>query len=195
MGWLFSRHQEIARTGMNVTGEGTWHVDFRVLRSCTEREEYKHFQAMFVTMTARLLHQAGAGEEGERLLAVHRSVFDALLGQVACQEHQGAVEAFRALRVAEAGQGEGEGHVAILKRRSDNSVFCDLRGCGLPPAVLRTEALWSLVKHGQQRYGPRVPKDLSDALHRMARFYRDMPWWGQEGLYTVPRLTLGIMRK
>ena len=80
----------------------------------------------------------------------------------------------------------------MLKRKKDNSVFCEITS-RTACVLLHKYGPWVLIKYGRQQFGERVYQDLSDALYRMNRFYRDMPYWTREGLYVVPRLTLGIM--
>lgn len=195
--FLFRRDQEILRAELHFSPVGECAIEMNLPPNVSPRDQYKLFQAMYVTLIARLIYDAGQGQVSQQILALNRALFNDILEKepIIAFEAGECLSMYQSLRLSNGINTIEEQHSIILKRRKDNSVYCDIRSTSTSSRLLRKYGPWLLVKYGEKQFGDRVYKDLSDALFRMDRFYRDMPYWHREGLFTVPRLTLGIMSR
>ena len=190
----FSRTRTVLRMNLQLGPGGKCAVDIDPGLDITSKDQYKLFQTLYVTLVARLLYDAGPGEVAEMMLMGNRALFNDLLhkGTAVGFKPGECLKSYTELELVSTGYDSQEQHTVVLKRKKDNSVFCEIKS-RTAAILLHKYGPWVLIKYGRQQFGERVYQDLSDALHRMNRFYRDMPYWGREGLYVVPRLTLGIM--
>ncbi len=197
MAW-FRRSQEILRADILI-GPGAEHsVKLELSGEGKSFDRMKLFRTFYVTFLARLLYDAGPGPKAEQVLSSTRALLDGLTGKEtaerAAAETDSLSEYRRVLLVDDVAR-PIERHRAIMVRQRDNSVVCNLRSYSGNKDLLLETGVLATIKCAEKSLGPKVYKDFSDALHRMCRFYRDIPYWQKEGLIAVPCMTLGILRK
>lgn len=194
---FFDRERKLLRAILQFGHARECAVNVRWPAGVNPREQYWLFQTFYVALMARLLYDAGRGRTAEEMLLANRALFNDLLDKQPVTRFAPGecLGVYRQLCLVENVPAAGEQHTVILKQKRNKSVICDVRSHCPAVEMLRKHGPWSLIRYGEQRFGRRVYQDLSDALHRMDRFYRDMPYWQREGLLTVPRLTMGIMSK
>jgi len=197
MAWFFGS-REMLRADIVIGRNGEHAVKLEPAGDGACLDRMKLFRIFYVTFLARLLHDAGQGPKAEQVLSSIRIVLDGLTGKRPAEEITTAKESLSAYRrvllVDEVGE-PLEKHRATLVRQRDNSVVCNLRSYSGSKDVLLGTGVLATIKYAEKNIGPEVYKDFSDALHRMCRFYRDIPYWQKEGLIAVPCMTLGILRK
>lgn len=160
--------------------------------------QQKLLQTFYVTFVARLLYEAGEGQTADHILGSARILFDGLMQRASTAKESGfgdCLQEYDRLRLVDHLLSPAEQHQVVLVRRRDNSVVCTVKSYSWSRDLLMQIGPWVVVKYAGKTLGERAYKDLSDALHRMCRFYRDIPYWQKEGLLAVPSMTLGILRK
>ena len=75
----FSRTRSVLRMNLLLGSGGRCAVDIDPVLDITSREQYKLFQTLYVTLVARLLYDAGPGEDADTILAGNRALFNDLL--------------------------------------------------------------------------------------------------------------------
>ncbi|ADI01339.1 MAG TPA: hypothetical protein GXX39_08490 [Syntrophothermus lipocalidus] len=197
MSW-FSRPQEMLRADLIIGGEHQCSLKLEPSGEGRAMDQMKLIRMFYVTFLARLLHDAGEGPMAERILTSARILFNGLIenNQTAGREETGKdLWEYDRLAIVDHLSMPAEKHRVTLVRQRDNSVVCRVRSYSRSKDLLLKKGPLMVVKYADKSLGPRVYKDLSDALHRMCRFYQDTPYWKKEGLLAVPCMTLGILRK